>query len=153
MADEAQCRRRGRTAERGSSSVRLRPFGVLEVLRRRGELRRHTRLTAETVARERALDLQRLRRFALERSPFYRDFHAGVATRPLEELPILTKELLMENWDSVVTDRALHLSQVEDFLRDQVGGPRLFGGRYYVAATSGSSGRRGVFAYRRDEWQ
>jgi putative adenylate-forming enzyme len=92
-----------------------------------------------------------LRRFARERSPFYRRFHRGLEHRPLSELPILTKAALMENFDELVTDSTLRLAAVEAFLR-QDSGSRLFLDRYVALATSGSTGRRGVFVFDRGEW-
>lgn len=95
--------------------------------------------------------LRRLREFAHERSPFYRRFHKGYENRPLSELPVLTKAAMMEHFDEFVTDRALHLTDLEAHL----GGVRekeRFLGRYFVNATSGSTGGRGIFAYNFGEW-
>jgi phenylacetate-CoA ligase len=93
----------------------------------------------------------KLRRLAYERSPFYRRFHQGLENRPLRELPVLTKPVLMENFDDVVTDRSVRLADLEGFLASP-GGDGLFRGRYVVLATSGSTGLRGVFLFDRDEW-
>jgi putative adenylate-forming enzyme len=95
--------------------------------------------------------IARLRAFAYARSPFYRRFHAGLARRPFEELPILTKATLMENFDQVVTDRTLRLADLEGFLRD-ADADALFRNRYVVLATSGSTGLRGIFVFDRKEW-
>lgn len=92
-----------------------------------------------------------LRRFAAERSPFYRRFHHGFANRSLRELPILTKANLMENFDDLVTDRSVRLADLESYLR-QDAPSTLFRGRYVVLATSGSTGRRGVFLFNEQEW-
>jgi putative adenylate-forming enzyme len=90
-----------------------------------------------------------LRRFAAERSPFYQRFHSGLENRPLHELPVLTKTTLMESFDGVVTDRAVRLADLEAHLRE---GGGLFRGRYTVLATSGSTGRRGIFLFNPAEW-
>lgn len=90
----------------------------------------------------RARELGKLRAFAGQHSRFYRDFHAGLSGRPLEELPVLPKPLLMERFDDVVTDRAIRRDLVEDHLRDLRGSERLLG-RYWDNATSGSTGRPG----------
>lgn len=92
-----------------------------------------------------------LRTFALEHSPFYKSFHRGRETRPLQELPILTKADVMENFDDLVTDRTVRLADVEAYLQ-QDRGPDLFRDRYVVLATSGSTGRRGVFLFDPREW-
>jgi putative adenylate-forming enzyme len=93
----------------------------------------------------------KLRRWALERSPFYQRFHRGLENQPLSRLPILSKGELMENFDQLVTDRSVRLAEVEAFLR-QTTGAELFQGRYVVLATSGSTGRRGIFLFDHREW-
>jgi len=98
-----------------------------------------------------ARQLTLLRRFAIERSPFYRQFHKGLENRPLADLPILTKATMMESFDDLITDRAVRLADAETHLRDNAG-PELFRGRYVVLSTSGSTGRRGVFLFSRSEW-
>lgn len=92
-----------------------------------------------------------LRRFAVEHSPFYRSFHAGLECRQLSDLPVLTKRVLMENFDDLVTDRSVRLRDAEAFLASAPPGA-LFRGRYVVLATSGSTGLRGVFLFDPDEW-
>lgn len=117
----------------------------------RGRLRTHERWP-----RGHLLDLQRrrlaeLRRHALDRSPFYRRFHAGFEDRPLGDLPILTKAELMTNFDELVTDRAVRLAEVEAHLAE-IDGDVRFRGRYRVVATSGSTGLRGIFLSDPSEW-
>src|ERR1051325_8928572 len=92
-----------------------------------------------------------LRRFVQERSAFYRKFHAGLESRPLSGLPVLTKATLMESFDELVTDGAVRLSDAEAYLASAPG-ERLFLNRYVVRARSGSTGLRGVFLFGRDEW-
>lgn len=99
----------------------------------------------------RAAGLNELRRWAAEQSPFYRRFHAGCESRPLEQLPVLTKGQLMESFDDVVTDRRVRLAEVREFL-ERLEGYRLFQDRYWVARTSGSTGTPGVFLWNRREW-
>ena len=67
---------------------------------------------------------RRLLRYVAERSPFYRRFHRGMENRPLTDLPVLTKSLLMENFDELVTDRSIRLSDAEAFLASAPGGTR-----------------------------
>jgi putative adenylate-forming enzyme len=98
-----------------------------------------------------ARQLASLRRFALERSPFYRQFHKGLENRPVADLPILTKATMMESFDDLITDRAVRLADAESHLRDGVG-REFFRGRYVVLSTSGSTGRRGVFLFDQSEW-
>jgi phenylacetate-CoA ligase len=72
----------------------------------------------------------------------------------LNQLPVLTKPILMENWDNIVTHPALSLEKVEKHIENMLDDPDLlyFLDHYHVIATSGSSGKRGVFVYDWDEW-
>jgi putative adenylate-forming enzyme len=124
---------------------------ILGVLRARGALGRHERWSRTEIDRQQAADVAALRTFAVERSPFYRRFHAGFEGRPLTELPILTKAQLMESFDELVTDPEVRLADLQRFLAT-LDGYRLFRGRYWVARTAGSSGHPGVFLWNRREW-
>jgi len=64
--------------------------------------------------------------------------------RPLQDLPVLTKAMVMENFDELVTDQSIHRRDVETHL-DRSGGNERFKGRFYGNASSGSTGKRGIF--------
>ena len=49
-------------------------------------------------------------------SPFDQRIHKGLEDRALHELPILTNKELMQSWDDIVTDRSLHLEEIQRFL-------------------------------------
>lgn len=121
------------------------------VLRLRRQLRSRERWTYAEQERHRDTELRALRAYAYERSPFYRDFHAGLYDRPLAELPVLTKSALMEHFDELVTDRSIRLGEVEAQLPSMTG-DALFAGRYRVVSTSGTTGRRGIFLSDPTEW-
>ena len=57
----------------------------------------------------------------------------------------------MEQFDDLVTDRAIHLEAVRAFAGERLDG-RLFLDRYRVTATSGSSGHPGFFLFDEPEW-
>ena len=126
----------------------LTPFRVLW---RRRQLERACTLTRAELEQRQQTRLAALREFAQKRSPFYRRFHQGLDGRPLSDLPVLTKALMMEHFDDLVTDRNVRLSDADAFLAAEPG-DRLFRDRYVVLATSGSTGRRGVFLFDQDEW-
>jgi phenylacetate-coenzyme A ligase PaaK-like adenylate-forming protein len=100
--------------------------------------------------------LATLRRYAYARSPFYRRHHAGLLRAPLKQLPPITKGDLMAHWDEVVTEPGLRLSEVERhlrFLTEGQGNPGApWRGRWWAAATAGTTGQRGVFVWGRGEW-
>ena len=125
---------------------------ILKVLALRHRLRQRDHWTRPQLEEHRDRALYRLRRHAYARSPFYRRFHKGVTDRPLDDLPVLTKEMVMEHFDELVTNPALRLADVEAHLATLSGGDELFDGRYRVASTSGSTGRRGIFLWDAGEW-
>src|SRR5215218_7693680 len=125
---------------------------ILKVLALRYRLRQRDWWTRPQLEAHQARELRLLRGYAYARSPFYRSFHKGFSERPFQDLPILTKEMVMEHFDELVTDPTVRLADVEAHLATLRGGDELFDGRYRVASTSGSTGRRGLFLWDPGEW-
>jgi len=67
------------------------------------------------------------------------------------ELPVLTKATLMENFDQLDTRSNLRLTDVVDYL-SRLAGTSCSSSAYYVSATGGTTGRRGVFLRTFAEW-
>jgi phenylacetate-CoA ligase len=105
----------------------------------------------ERLARYQQERLETLVRDLRARSPYWasRLPRGRVA---LERLPRMDKVELMEGFDQLVTDRRLRrddlLAHLERIDRDE-----LYLGEYRAMATSGSSGRKGVFVYDRRAWR
>jgi len=96
-------------------------------------------------------ELAKLRELAYAHAPFYREFHHGLLDRPLQELPVLTKAVMMEHFDEIVTDPKIRLAQVQAHvvaLHDDA----QFLDMYWVMATSGSTGSPGIFLFGASEW-
>jgi phenylacetate-coenzyme A ligase PaaK-like adenylate-forming protein len=129
----------------------MNPEILARVLWQRRRLRGHQRWTRAELEAHQARALAALRAHAYAYSPFYRRFHAGLFDRPLHELPLLTKAMLMAHFEELVTDPAIHLEDVEAHLATLHGDERFLG-RYWLSATSGSTGRRGLFLSDLDEW-
>ena len=125
--------------------ILLRVFHELEQMRKR------ERWTRPQLEAYQADSLRRLRDYAYARSPFYGRFHKGLMDRPLHELPVLTKAMVMEHFDELVTDRTVRLEDVREHMATDREGKRFLN-RYWVTATSGSTGNPGVFLFNRDEW-
>jgi phenylacetate-CoA ligase len=123
----------------------------IQVLWKRHALERSSAWTVEQLRTHQRTRLTETLRFASEKSPFYARFHRGMADRPLEDFPILTKSILMENFDELITDRAIRLADVDAYLK-QDDSSGMFRGRYIALSTSGSTGRRGVFLFSTREW-
>ncbi len=124
---------------------------MLKASRSLSELRSHDRWSPEKFGKYQGSELAKLRSFVYAHSSFYRKFHRNLEHRPLAELPILTKTMVMEHFDEIVTDRSVRLTDVERHMRTYTDG-RVFGGRYVVNSSSGTTGRRGWFLFDEAEW-
>jgi phenylacetate-coenzyme A ligase PaaK-like adenylate-forming protein len=80
---------------------------VLRLLSTLRPLRAHERWTRPQLEAYQQQQINLLRAFAYKHSPFYRQFHQGLFDRPLSELPVLTKQVMMASFDELVT----HLTQ------------------------------------------
>jgi phenylacetate-CoA ligase len=108
--------------------------------------------SAGQLAVHRSEQLRLLRDHAYRHSPFYRRFHRGFETRPLAELPVLTKSDLMAHFDEIVTDPAVRLADVRAHV-DALTGDDLYLRKYRVTRTSGSSrAAPAIFLSDPDEW-
>ena len=124
---------------------------LLTLMSKLGEMRKHEHWTREQLELYQAKELMHLRRFAYAHSPFYQRFHKGLFDRPLAELPVLTKATVMENFDELVTDRKIRLKDVRAHMANDREGKRFLN-RYWVTATSGSTGNPGIFLFDCEEW-
>ncbi|MEO7019905.1 MAG: AMP-binding protein, partial [Ktedonobacteraceae bacterium] len=76
--------------------------------------------------------------------PFYQHFHHGLMDRPLHELPVLTKAMMMEHFDDLVTDRSIRFHDIQQYLA-KADASTPFLNRYRVIVTSGSTGQPSIF--------
>ena len=106
---------------------------TLNVLRAIRQLRQHEQWTRPELLAHQAQALAGLRAQAYAHSPFYQRFHAGLTTAPLAALPVLTKAMLMEHFDEVVTNPAIRLDAVRDFAAQRQEEARFLD-RYWVTA-------------------
>jgi len=93
------------------------------------------------------LDLQERRWRALARrafatSPFYRRHLAGLNLNQcsLDDIPPLTKPMLVEHWDEIVPYPQLNKAALAKYLENPNNWGRLLHGRWMVSMTSGTSG-------------
>ena len=152
-AVSARCGSAGRHLVSGGSVVRRLGDAA-------GAMRHYRRLTSVGTTREELLALQRRRlvataRHAAAASPLYRELYAGIELEEdlnVRSLPIVSKAMLMDHFEESVTDPRLRLSEVEAHL-EKVHGDELYLDCYRCMPTGGTTGRKGVFVYDRDEWR
>ncbi|MBI4525630.1 MAG: phenylacetate--CoA ligase family protein [Deltaproteobacteria bacterium] len=96
--------------------------------------------------------LPNLVQFARAHSPFYRELYRNLPEDivDLRQIPPVTKPQLMANFDDWVTDSAVTLARVRDFLADKSRVGKRYVDRYMVMTTSGVTGERGIFLHDRD---
>jgi putative adenylate-forming enzyme len=99
--------------------------------------------------------LDALVRHAVAASPFHRERlgpHVGDGPVRLADLPVMGKAEMMDRFDEVVTDPRLRRDELlERAERAMDDGLHL--GRYRVMASSGSSGRKGLYVYDAPGWR
>ena len=95
----------------------------------------------------------------MEHSTFYREYYQShgitkkaLSTIALTDLPFTTKELLMEHFDDVVTDKKLNKEKLQEFIKKEQNVNKLYLGKYVVVNTSGTTGNVGIFIYDTKAW-
>lgn len=122
----------------------------------RRRVRERDRWSRDRLLAFQRVELDQLLKFARTNSPYYRQVLPGAGDVSLADLPVLTKSVLMEQWDRISTSPALRLAEVQRRLAetertgDDPGRP--WRGRWWLAGTGGTTGRRAVFAWDRQEW-
>ncbi|MBP7766179.1 MAG: hypothetical protein K4445_10650 [Deltaproteobacteria bacterium] len=117
-------------------------------------LKLHERWTPERLQDYQRRRLRALFAHAVRRSPFYRELYQNIKIGPevqLQELPVITKAMMMDAFDRFVTDTRLKLADLQTHIRD-LSCDTYYLGEYRVLTTSGSSGFKGVFVFNRKEW-
>ncbi|MBC8038265.1 MAG: phenylacetate--CoA ligase family protein [Rhizobiales bacterium] len=99
------------------------------------------------------VSLRAMLRYAVDHSTYYRDSIGPLVDGqvPFREYPVLTKSELVRNFDRIVTDGRIKLTDTEAHLASENAGRALFG-EYRVCATGGTSGERAVVVYDRSVW-
>ncbi len=111
---------------------------------------KHNHWTRNQLQEYQAQQLIKLRRHIYVHSPFYQRFHRGLYDSPLNELPILTKQTMMENFDDLVTDRTIRLKNIKPQPAQMPQARYL--DQYWVNATSGTTGSPGIYLLNNREW-
>jgi phenylacetate-CoA ligase len=124
---------------------------IVGLLRQIARLRAAEHWSPQQLRAHQASGLQHLRSHACSRSSFYQKFHAGKFSSALNELPVLTKHILMEHFDELVTDPQARLRDARAYIANRNAQTKYLN-RYLVSATSGSTGAPGIFLFDRHEW-
>lgn len=120
---------------------------------------RGNNLTEEQLKKIQRRRFEQILYHVFDHSPFYRRLYQEHGIRrkdipklKLHDLPIIEKQIMMENFDDFVCDRSLQRKSLEAFIADPSTHGKLYRGMYQVIHTSGSTGRTGVFVYDIHSW-
>ena len=123
------------------------------------QLRKYKRNEQLSRARFEELKLEEFRklvRHANRHSPYYarivKEHGIRIEICTPADFPVLTKSLLMANFDAILTDRNITKQGIAEFLTRSSEPHDLFLNRYRVIHTSGSSGEVGYFVYSPQDW-
>jgi putative adenylate-forming enzyme len=102
---------------------------------------------------------KKLLRHVLKYSRFYQEYYKkhGVSLENIEnisveDLPPISKELMMDHYDDFVCDRFLKRKNIEEFLSRSKEPREKYRNIYTVIHTSGSSGTISLFVYGPEDW-
>jgi len=85
--------------------------------------------------------LKKLVRHVKSNSPYFARLYKDIGEDfNLSDLPITTKEMMMENFDDWITDSSINWMQVDEFKRDKSNIGHRIKNKYMVAETYGSTG-------------
>lgn len=122
---------------------------VVKTLAALPELRGHDHMTSQELKDYQARQLNKILRHALQHSAFYQEHYKDYKGAPFRELPPITKTMLRDNFDKVLTVRDITAEEVRRQM--QTGGDGRVNG-YRVITTSGSTGEPMYFVFNPREW-
>ena len=103
--------------------------------------------------------LQKLLHYVWHHSTFYRDYYSSygiqetdLADLTIGDLPFLSKKVLMENFDTAVTQAQLRRQEIEQWLEENRDPQQNYRQDFIIVHSSGSTGQIGIFVYDRTAW-
>jgi len=116
-------------------------------------------LTPQQVQNLQQKRFRKLLRHVFRKSRFYKRYYRehGITQCDIEkvetkDLPVIDKQIVMDNYDELVCDPALKKDDLERFIVESPEAGSKYKGVYRVIHTSGSSGTPAVFVYGPREW-
>jgi len=132
---------------------------VVDLLRAVRSVRKAESLDARQIQRLQESRFRKLLKHVFQKSRFYKNYYRehGITEQDVdavlpEDLPVIDKNMMMENYDDFVTDPVLKQADLEQFISKSSAPGSRYKKKYKVVHTSGSSGSIGLFVYRPHEW-
>jgi phenylacetate-CoA ligase len=119
----------------------------------------HEKQSRKTILNLQEKKFRNILKFAFKHSEFYHNLYNSngitednLDTIRIDELPIVDKNIIMNNFDDVITTNHITKQDIMNFLEKSKDPNELFKNKYHVVHTSGSSGKIGVFVYSKKDW-
>jgi len=115
--------------------------------------------TREDILKNREKKFHKLINFVFKNSLFYKNYYQshGIRERDLKNIsidkfPSIDKNIMMENYDQIITDKGLSKNRIETFIENNPKPLSILNNQYRVIHTSGSTGKIAYFIYNEREW-
>ena len=135
-------------------------MGYIHLLWDLYQFKRNTAKNEEQMKAFQEKKLRKLLRHAYHNSAYYhRTFtQAGISEEnidriPLKQFPVIDKDLLMRNYDEVVTNREVKQEELRKFDESPASKSENYLGRYHIIHSSGSTGVPRYFVYDDKAWE
>ncbi len=129
-------------------------MGIFNLLKQIFIISNTNRLSPAVIRAIQQKKLKKLVQYAVKHSKFYQKFYHGIDVNnfKLEQLPVLSKKLMMENFDQVVTDSRITRAGVEKFFSVQTNLGKKFQKKYVCVHTSGTTGEKAIIVYKKADF-
>ena len=119
----------------------------------------NTRLPHVVIQKMQQKRLREMLVYAYQNSPYYRKaFRAAginsqnISYMPIEKIPTMDKQKLLDNFERVVTVRGLTQEKLRRFDSSENADKKALGGKYHLIHSSGSTGKPAYFLYDNSAW-
>ena len=134
-------------------------MGYIRLLRDLYQLKRNTAKSEKQIRMLQDKKLRKMLRYAYQHSAYYRRTftQAGISEEnidkvPLKQFPVIDKELLMQNFDELVTEPEVKQEELRRFDEEPASKSEKYLGRYHIIHSSGSTGIPRYFVYDDKAW-
>lgn len=134
-------------------------MGYIRLLWDLYQLKRNTAKSEKQIRMLQDKKLRKMLRYVYQHSAYYRRTftQAGISEEnidkiPLKQFPVIDKELLMQNFDELVTEPEVKQEELRRFDEKPASKSEKYLGRYHIIHSSGSTGIPRYFVYDDKAW-
>ena len=135
-------------------------MGFINLLYKKFKYDRHLSYSRNEIEKLQRKKLINLAKYAYENSKFYKKLFKseGITYKELDninikDLPKTNKQLLMENFNEVITVDDINKKDVINFIDKYQNPTKLLHDKYYVIHSSGTTGEIGYYIYTKNNWE